>query len=157
MVRGAGSSPGPGIADRSVRGEGETAEQDHVASGRVVSRRRFISGGRAGRGRLFGPGRTVPDPGIAEVLYPGQGVETAEQDHVARGRVISHRRAPAGRWAGRGGLFGPGRTVPDPGTAERDVGVVAAEHDDVAGGRVVGHCRAEPGRWAGRGCLFGPG
>src|SRR5215469_11567790 len=105
MVRGAGSSPGPGIADRSVRGEGETAEQDHVASG----------------------------------------------------PVISHRRAPAGRWACRGGLFGPGRTVPDPGTAERDVGVVAAEHDDVAGGRVVGHGRAEPGWRAGRGRLPGPG
>ena len=82
----------------------------------------------------------------------------AEQDHVAGGRVIGHRRLKLDRRAGRRGLLRPGRAVPGPGVVlHHAIPVNAAEQDDVAGGRVIGHRLVGPAPRAGRREVPGPG
>ena len=53
-------------------------------------------------------------PGPSVFQEPALGPPPAEQHHIARGHVVSHRRLPKSGRARGLVQFGPGRTVPDP-------------------------------------------
>ena len=130
-----------------------SGEHQHGLGGGVVDQAVVLPGRRGGGRVQQGPGGAVPGPGLA--AEPGAGGRaTAEQQQLAAGRVVDHRRAGARRW-GRGRvLLCPGAPGPGPGVAEDRAGAPAAEQDQFVLGRVVGERRPLPAPW--RGC-GGPG